>query len=226
MFQRFARLRLLALFGGLLLTAACSAQQDGTAAAKPSAEPFTEGQQYVTLKAPYQRYSDSGKVEVVEVFSYACIHCAHFAPIAEKLRAQLPPGVEFKLMPAPFNDEWLVFARGYYAAKQLGVQEQTHLALFKAKFEDNYPINTMDELADFYARNGANRADFLRIANSDEVTAKTKSDFDLAQKWGVEGTPTLVVDGKYVSKDLASYDDMVAMIVWLAKRELAAKQGH
>jgi thiol:disulfide interchange protein DsbA len=225
MFQRFARLRLIALFGGLLLAAACTAQSSSSAP-KSGSDPYTDGAEYVTLPAPAQRYSNTGKVEVVEVFSYGCIHCAHFAPIAEAMKKQLPAGVEFKLMPAVFNDEWMAFARAYYAAKKLGVLEQTHLALFKAKFDDNYPINSLDELADFYARQGVNRAEFLRIANSADVSAQLKSDFDLAQKWGVPGTPTIVVDGKYRSADAHSQEELSAMTIWLAKRELAAQKGH
>ncbi|HEV2679115.1 MAG TPA: thiol:disulfide interchange protein DsbA/DsbL, partial [Rhodanobacter sp.] len=80
--KRFARLHVLLLTAGLLLTSACTAQSSTPA-------PYTEGSEYVTLPAPQQRYSSAGKVEVVEVFSYGCIHCAQFAPIAEKLRKQL-----------------------------------------------------------------------------------------------------------------------------------------
>jgi len=216
MFKRSARLHALTLLGGLLLTSACTAQSSAPA-------PYTEGSEYVTLPAPHQRYSSDGKVEVVEVFSYACIHCAHFAPIAEKLRKELPPGVVFKLVPASFNDEWMPFARAYYAAKQLGVVDRTHQQLFEAKFEQNYPINSMDELADFYAREGVNRADFLRIATSDETTAKLKSDLALIQKWGVDGTPSIVVDGKYRVTGVQTPDELAAVALWLAKRELSGK---
>ena len=217
MLKRYARLRLLTLLGGLLLTSACSAQSSSTAA------PYTEGSEYVTLPGPAQRYSAEGKVEVVEVFSYGCIHCAHFAPIAEKLRKELPSGVVFKLMPAPFSAEWLPFARAYYAAKQLGIVDRTHLQLFADKFGQNYPINSMDELADFYARQGVNRADFMRIATSDEVTAKLKSDLALIQKWQVDGTPTLVIDGKYRVTGATDQEQLAAIALWLAKRELSGK---
>ncbi len=216
MFKRFAHQHLLILLGGLLLATACSAQS-GTPA------PYTEGKEYVTLPGPHQRYSSDGKVEVVEVFSYGCIHCAHFAPIAEKLHKELPPGVVFKLMPAPFSAEWLPFARAYYAAKQLGVVERTHLALFDAKFAQNYPINSMDELADFYARQGVNRDQFMSIATSDETTAKMKSDLALIQKWGVDGTPSLVINGKYRVANVQTLDEMAAVALWLAKRELSGK---
>lgn len=221
MFKRFTCLRALTLLGGLLLASACTASNSSAPAS------YTDGDAYVTLPAPNQRYSQDGKVEVVEVFSYACIHCADFAPIAEKLRKQLPPGVTFKLVAAPFSDEWLPFARAYYAARQLGVVDRTHLPLFDAKFNQHYPINTLDELADFYAREGVNRADFMRIATSPEATAQLKSDLALVQKWGVDGTPTIVVDGKYRSNNVHSYDELAALTLWLVKRELAddAKAG-
>jgi thiol:disulfide interchange protein DsbA len=203
-----------ALLGGLLLTSACTAQS-GTP------PPYTEGSEYVTLPGPPQRYSSEGKVEVVEVFSYGCIHCAHFAPMAEKLRKELPPGVVFKLLPAAFNDQWIPFARAYYAAKQLGVVDQTHLQLFDAKFNQHYPINSMDELADFYAREGVDRAKFMRIATSDEATAKLKNDLALIRQWQVDGTPTIVVDGKYRIVGVKTQDEMAAVALWLAKRELS-----
>jgi thiol:disulfide interchange protein DsbA len=221
MSKSFAHLRSLALLAGLLLASACSATSDGNTAA-----PYTNGDEYVTLPAPHQRYSGEGKVEVVEVFSYACIHCAEFAPDAEKLRESLPSGVVFKLLPAPFNQAWLPYARAFYAASKLGVVKQTHLKLFIEKFQQHYPLNSLDDLADFYAREGVNRARFMQIANSAEATAALKADLALIQKWGVDATPTIVVDGKYRSNNITSYKQLVALTQWLVKRELAEKGGR
>ncbi|HZX72759.1 MAG TPA: thiol:disulfide interchange protein DsbA/DsbL [Rhodanobacter sp.] len=216
MLKPFARLHVLVLFGGLLLTSACTAQSSDSAA-------YVEGTDYVTVPAPHERYNNAGKVEIVEVFSYDCIHCAAFAPDAAKLSKELPAGVEFKLMPAPFNSAWLPFARGYYAAKQLGVVDRTHQKLFVAKFGEHYPINSMDEIADFYAREGVNRADFMRIATSQATTDKMKRDYNLARQWQVDGTPSLVIDGKYRVLAVSSQAKMVAVALWLARRELAGK---
>lgn len=217
MFKRFAFLRIAGLLAGLVLTTACTA----TGSNDPA--PYTEGTEYVTIGGTPQRYSSEGKVEVVEVFSYGCIHCAHFAPIAEQMRKQLPPGVVFKLLPAAFNDQWVPYARAFYAAKKLGVVEQTHLALFKAKFDDHYPISTLDEIADFYASHGVKRDDFMRIATSDEVTQQIRKDAALVQAWQVDGTPTIVVDGKYRSANIKTLDQLSALTQWLAKRELSGK---
>jgi thiol:disulfide interchange protein DsbA len=216
MLKRFARLRVVALLAGLLLTTACTASNSDAAA--PS---YTQGNEYVALPAAH-RYSSEGKVEVVEVFSYGCVHCAHFAPIAEEMRKQLPPGVVFKLVPAAFSDDWIPYARAFYAAQKLGVVERTHLALFKAKFEDHYPISTLDELADFYAQQGVDRAKFLSIASSDEVTAQIKHDMNFVRQWQVDGTPTIVVDGKYRSGHIKTQEELAALAQWLAKRELGA----
>jgi protein dithiol oxidoreductase (disulfide-forming) len=216
---KIARFRLTALLCGLLLTSACSA-----AGADQSAKaPFTDGSEYVTLPAPYHRASTSGKVEVVEVFSYACIHCAEFSPYADQLKKDLPPGVEWKLVPAPFNDAWVPFARGYYAAKKLGVLDRTHDLLFDKKFKEQYPINTMDEIAGFYASQGVDKDAFLKIANSPETDAQIKNDLALIQDWGVDGTPTIVVDGKYRSNDIKDFPQLVALTKWLVQQELDAK---
>ncbi|WP_130617354.1 thiol:disulfide interchange protein DsbA/DsbL [Dyella amyloliquefaciens] len=215
MLKRFAPLRTIGLLVGLLLTTAC------TAASSNDVAPYTEGTEYVAIGGTPQRLSKEGKVEVVEVFSYGCVHCAHFAPIADQMRKQLPPGVVFKLLPAAFNDQWVPYARAYYAAQKLGVVEQTHLALFKAKFDDHYPISSLDEIADFYASHGVKRDDFMRIATSDEVTQEIRKDAALVQAWQVDGTPTIVVDGKYRSANIKTLDQLAALTQWLAKRELA-----
>lgn len=96
--------RVLVLLGGMTLASACAAQPDTSA-------PYTEGKQYVALPAPHERDSSVGKVEVVEVFSYGCIHCAHFAPLVEKLAQELPEGVAFKMVAAPFSAAWVPYAR-------------------------------------------------------------------------------------------------------------------
>jgi len=215
MFKRFSSLRAFSLIAGLMLASAC------TATGSSDAVPYTDGAEYVTLPAPAHRLSNDGKVEVVEVFSYGCIHCAHFAPLVEQMRKQLPAGVKFKLLPAAFNDQWVPFARAYYAAEKLGVVQATHLALFKAKFDDHYPLSTLDELADFYAAHGVKRDDFMRIAASDEVTQQIRKDAQLVQAWQVDGTPTIVVDGKYRTANVKTLDELSAVTQWLAKRELA-----
>jgi len=209
--------RLSLLFVGLALTAACSARPADTNAA-----PYTEGQQYVATGTPQRLDPKDGKVEVVEVFSYGCIHCAHYEPKAEQLQKELPKGVVFHLLPAAFNDAWLPYAQAYYAAKKLNVPKESHAALFKAIHEEHYPLRTIEELADWYAShyNQVDKSAFLAAANSDATKRQIDSDTKLIQGWGVDGTPTIVVDGKYRSASIKDFDELNGVAKYLVDREL------
>lgn len=208
------RKRLLPVIAGMLLASACSAQVP--------AAPFRLGVQYVAI-TPAQPLVNDGKIEVVEVFSYACPHCWHFEPYAEQIRRQLPKGVVFRRVPAVFSPAWEPYARAFYAAQKLGVLGKTHDALFKALHEKHEPLYSLQDLAGFYARHGVKPAAFLSVANSDAVDQQMMHDVRLEQAWGIEGTPTIVVDGKYRSGRIESYDELVKLTLWLVHKEQVAR---
>jgi thiol:disulfide interchange protein DsbA len=225
------------LSAGLLLTAACSAHNDtdgasvsasaASAGGANAGASYTEGTQYVRIKSTRPA---SGPVAVVEVFSYACPHCAEFAPYMDKLRANLPKDVQVRYMPAIFSPAWVPYARAFYAAKQLGVLDQTHDALFKA-MQQNYPLNSLEDLAAFYARHGVDRQKFLDTANSKQTDAMIAADQALEKSWGIDATPTLVVGrlqsnapdapvvADYRSNQVQNFEELSALGSWLVKKE-------
>lgn len=221
--------RLSFLVLGMAMATACSAGGNGTgtpaaepaaaSTAAPAATP-TEGVEYVPTTNP-GRYAPKDKVEVVEVFSYGCIHCAHYEPYVEKLQKELPKGVTFHAVPAAFNDAWLPYAQAYYAAKKLNVSPDAHAALFKAIHTDHYPLGTIEELAGWYQQHYAvDAAKFVAVAKSDEVKNQIMADVKLFQGWGIDGTPTIVVNGKYRSNSIKTFDDLNNTAKFLVNREL------
>ncbi|HLI17369.1 MAG TPA: thiol:disulfide interchange protein DsbA/DsbL [Rhodanobacteraceae bacterium] len=247
--SRFVRGALLAC--GLLLIAACSSAHNeapvsasaaatataasseaNTARSAPPAKTsvaqahFTDGNQYVTLKLPAGQAAPRGPVEVVEVFSYGCPHCAEFAPYMDKLRAELPKGVEVRYMPAVFSPAWMPYAQAFYAARELGVLKQTHDAVFRAMLE-HYPLNSLSDLADFYARHGVNRDKFIAAATSAETTKQMADDQHTEMGWGIDATPTLVVgrragddkDAPFIalmrSANIDSYAQLQQLGLWM-----------
>jgi len=224
------------LAAGLLLTAACSAHNDTDGASvspaagsgsKAANGSFTEGKQYVRIKSAQQA---NGPVVVVEVFSYACPHCAEFAPFFDKLRASLPKGVQVRYMPAIFSPAWEPYARAFYAAKQLGILDQTHDALFEA-MRENYPLNSLEDLASFYGRHGVDPQKFLATARSAQTDAMIAADQALEKSWGIDATPMLVVGhlqsnapeapvvADYRSNEVESYAQLAKLGDWLVKKE-------
>ena len=222
---------------GLVLTAACSAHNDADTAATPAAATpapavtaqFTAGKQYVTLALPAGQAAPTGALEVVEVFSYGCPHCAEFAPYMDKLRAQLPAGGEVRYMPAVFNAAWMPYAQAFYAAQQLGVLKQTHDKVFQAMLE-HYPLNSLTDLADFYARHGVDKAKFMAAATNAQTTQQMAADQKTEMGWGIDATPTIVVgrrasdarDAPFValmrSSDINSYAQLQQVGLWMAQQ--------
>jgi thiol:disulfide interchange protein DsbA len=230
-------LRASMLVCGLVLAAACSAHNDADTAATPSAAAtpapavtanFTKGKEYVALALPKGQAAPTGAVEVVEVFSYGCPHCAEFAPYMDKLRTELPKGVQVRYMPAVFNASWVPYAQAYYAARQLGVFKQTHDALFQAMLE-RYPLNSLEDLAAFYARHGVDEKKFIAAATDAETTRQMAADQRTEMGWGIDATPTLVVgrrasdarDAPFValmrSAEITSYAQLQQVGLWMAQ---------
>jgi thiol:disulfide interchange protein DsbA len=231
---------------GLLLTAAGSAHNEnnpaasavaasaeaaaGPASPAPAASTqFTEGQQYVKLALPAGQAQPTGPVEVVEVFSYGCPHCAEFAPYMDKLRADLPKDIAVRYMPAVFSAAWMPYAQAFYAAQQLGVLEQTHDALFKALLE-HYPLNSLQDMATWYGRHGVDPQKFMAAATSAETTKQMTDDQHTEMGWGIDATPMLVVGRRasdaqgapFValmrSADVGSYAQLQQVGLWMARQ--------
>ena len=192
--------------------------------ADTAAPKWEAGKSYVLIN-PSQPTSTGNKIEVLEVFSYACSHCAHFQPYAEKLKASLPANAEFVLLPADFQPRWVLFARGFYVAKGLGLIDKTHQAMFDAIYRDNQPMNTLDQVADFYARYGADKAAFLSTAESFVIEGDLAHAHQSEVNYGIDSTPTLIVNGKYRvvanAGEKIGFDEMVEIAQYLVATEVA-----
>ena len=189
-----------------------------------SATDWKEGTHYFLI-SPAQPTATGDRVEVLEVFSYACPHCAHFQPYAEQIKQSLPAYAQFEYMPAIFNASWEPFARAYYTAQSMGVAVKTHQALFDALHRDHIPMRSIEDLATFYAQQGVDRAKFLATAASFEVESKMSRSMEIVKNDGVDGTPTIVVNGKYriTGASAGGFPQMVELTNWLVKKEHDAK---
>ncbi len=198
-------------------------------AAEPSAAPaatWEAGKNYFLIE-PAQPTASGDRIEVLEVFSYACSHCAHFQPYAEQLKAALPAYASFDYMPAIFNPQWEPYARAYYTAQSLGVLGKTHQALFDALHRDRTPLRTIDDLAAFYASQGVDRAKFLATSGSFEVESKLSRSMEIVKNDGIDGTPSIVVNGKYrvTGASAGGYPQVIELVKWLVEKEHAAAKA-
>ncbi len=159
------------------------------------AEPVA-GQQYVELKSPVP-VSKPGKVEVVELFWYGCPHCYAFEPTINPWAEKLPKDVNFRRIPAMFGGPWDAHGQLFLTLEAMGVEHKVHNAVFEAIQKQGKRLTKPDEMADFVATQGVDKDKFLATFNSFAIQGQIKQAKELAQKYGVQGVPTLIVNGKY-----------------------------
>ena len=227
----------------------------GTAAAAPAASaapaaaaaPFVdsgkwvEGKNYFRID-PAQPTSHPGKIEVTEVFSYACPACNQFHATVDQIAKSLPANAVMTYLPASFrpDENWPVYQRAFYAAQALGVVDKTYDAMFdavwksgelatydlqagKLKPHDAWP--KIEDIAKFYAKYGVDPKEFVAVANSFAVNTKMKRADEQVKAYGVDGTPTLIVDGKYrySPSSAGGYPQTVELTQWLVAKAAAGK---
>lgn len=186
------------------------------------AQEYSDGHGYTTIATPV-RTADPSKVEVIEVFWFGCPHCFHLEPYTQAWKKTIAndPKVDFKYMPAVFGRNWLAHAKAFYVAELLGVEDKIHEDLYNAIHVKREPLNTEDELAAWFTKYGVSEAEFHKQFNSFAVESRLSQDDAKIRAYGVMGTPSLVVNGKYlVDAETAGGSENVYNVVnYLIKKE-------
>jgi thiol:disulfide interchange protein DsbA len=159
-------------------------------------EKFESGKHYFAIDPP-QPTASGNKIEVLEVFMYTCSHCYDLEPYLVKWRTTAPKDVSYSAFPAAWNAAIEAFARAYYAAETLGILEKTHEPMFDAIHKTHAPFNSIEDIAQWYSQYGVTKEAFLSAANSFAVNTKVNRAKTMLPRWGVSGTPTIIINGKY-----------------------------
>lgn len=169
----------------LMLTTAASAQPE-------------EGSDYRVLSEPQP--TDGKTIEVIEFFSYGCPHCNDFRPIIDEWKSNTADNVEVSHVPVTFGrDKWKLLARAYYVAESLDVTDKTHPAVFEAVHVKGRRFSQPEQIADLYASVGVNREDVIDAFDSFVVDMKVKRAEKMVRRYGVRRTPSMAVDGRFVT---------------------------
>jgi thiol:disulfide interchange protein DsbA len=167
------------------------------AAAAEGAPVWKEGVNYERLPVAIET-RDPSKVEVIEVFSYACIHCKNFQPMVEAWRAKAPDYVDFQQLPAAFDPTWQKLAQAFYAAEALGVTAQVHDLMFTSIHDGQVNLADPAELAKLFKDAAGIEPDrFNQVFNSFSVRSRVQQADARTRAYRIKGTPTLIVDGQF-----------------------------
>ena len=145
--------------------------------------------------------SSPGKIEVIELFWYGCIHCYTMDPYLDKWAETLPDDVVFNRVPAIPRKSWVPGAKAYYALETLGLEKQLHEKLFDAihKEKDLDP-NNEKALIDWVTLNGKlDKKEVKSAFNSFAIDTKLKKSYKIFKEAGATGVPTIIIDGNYMT---------------------------
>jgi len=198
----------------LLLAAA------GPASAASGASAFHENGQYQRISPPVPTQVEDGKIEVVEMFFYACPHCYALAPKIKEWLKHKPDDVSFRRVPAIVGPTWADQARAYYIAEALGMLDTFDDAFFDDIHKNGNQYYNQYSITRFLVEQGADEAEVARLYDSAEITEKASQARILTVKYGLRGVPAIIVAGKYKT---ASYytrnlDEMLEVVDVLIDR--------
>ena len=185
------------------------------------------GTDYLLIEGGQPWQAVDGTIEVVEMFNYICPACYSFDSTLGKWKARQPADVRVVYVPAQFRPDFVPYAKAFFAAESLGIEEKSHGAVYEAiHVKHSIPAegDKIDEakVAGFYAAYGVSAEQFTNAMNSFAVNGKLSKANQFALRSKVEGTPSLIVNGKYLVKG-RSWDDMLRIADHLIAQERAAK---
>jgi thiol:disulfide interchange protein DsbA len=185
-----------------------------------SAQTFDPTGKYDLIK-PAQPTETEGKIEIIDVFWYGCPHCYQFMPTMEAYEINKPDYVEVRRMPAIFRPLWELHARAFYTADLLGVTDKLHRPIFEAMHKQKRQLDTREALIKFFGEHGVSQTDFEKTYDSFAVESLIRKSHVMQGRYGVRGTPSVIVNGKYrVSASKAGgYDGMLKVIQALVEQE-------
>ncbi|OZB14165.1 MAG: disulfide bond formation protein DsbA, partial [Marinobacter sp. 34-60-7] len=116
-------------------------------------------------------------------------------------------------------------AYAFYALEAMGELDKVHDALFDALAGERRPLNDAETLGDFVASYGVDAATFVETYNSFGVRARVQQAQAKIRGARVTGTPTMLVDGKYVvtASMAGSHENVLKVVEYLAEKEHAAQ---
>jgi thiol:disulfide interchange protein DsbA len=176
---------------------------------------------------PQQPVADPARIEVVEFFYYGCHWCNEAEPYVRQWLQHKPADVVFRLQPALRNTRWITLTKAFYVLEAEGKLAALHGQLFRGYHRDELNLEDEAVLTDWLVRHGLERERVDALLASAEVMAKVEAARAATYAYQVDTTPSVVVDGRYLTSSgmaggVAALMEVVDALVAMARDERPA----
>lgn len=166
--------------------------------AQASPDKPVEGSDYRALEKAQP--TDSGKkIEVTEFFWYACPHCNAFEPSLNEWVKKQGDRISYKRVPVNFRPSFLPQQKLYYTLEAMGKLEEIHPKVFQVIHGERKGLDNDNAVIEFAVKQGLDKAKFTELYNSFGVQTKTRRASQMQADYGIDGVPTIVIGGRYVT---------------------------
>ncbi|MCO6518796.1 thiol:disulfide interchange protein DsbA/DsbL [Snodgrassella sp.] len=153
---------------------------------------------YIVLDKPIPQLHKN-KVEVLEFFSYSCIHCSHLEPYILKEMKSFAPDTYLRPVHVVWDDNvYYNLARIAAAVNSTGMKLNADPVIFDAIFTKHIELWQPDVFKKWAVQQTAfDGQKLVKAYNSQENSAIATDMRKLSEKYNIQATPIVIVGGKY-----------------------------
>lgn len=156
-----------------------------------------EGVDYKLLPVP-QPVAQKDKIEVIEFFSYGCVHCFNLEPSVVTWQKKLPADVSFRQEQIVWDKSMEPFARLFASIRMSGQSSKLHEPAFSAVMKEKRNLTQSEAVKAWVKEQGVDADKFMQIYQSFSVNGEVARALKMTRSYQVEATPSFVIAGKYV----------------------------
>jgi thiol:disulfide interchange protein DsbA len=187
---------------------------------------FIEGEHYLLIEEPRRIRSD--KIEVMEFFGYACVHCYNFDPILAEWAQNKGDSIKFIQTPFISSEYWRLLGRNFLTYQELGEHDKYHTAFFRAIHGGGRTFADPESLSEFYEQLGGEKQDYIDAFNSVGVASELSKADSMARRMKVAMVPSIVIQGKYLVRTSGSVGPkrMLEVMDYLLAKEMSGRSNN
>jgi protein dithiol oxidoreductase (disulfide-forming) len=175
---------------------------------------------------PQQPTQSGKKIEVIEFFFYGCPYCNELQAPLEEWRKHIPDDVIFRRIPAVRRPTWIPLTKTYFTLEEMGALDRLHPAMYRAYHDDKLSMSQQSVMFAWANKHGLDAKKFAETYISSRTAAKVEQAKQFTKDYQIPGTPSLVVDGKYLTssgmtEEVADVIPVLDYLIDLARKDRA-----
>lgn len=157
---------------------------------------------------------EPGKVKIMEFMKFDCSHCYDLHKNLPQLLQKYEGKIQITYIPIVFQKQSTKSIEAYNISEQMGKGQEMQDALFKAKFENGMDVMESTIALETVAASIGLGADFNQKLESGAAKDAANQSLRLMSEYGVDGTPTLIINGNLmVTPTVQNLDTVIGSLL-------------